>query len=156
MMNKMSIYVFIVLVLGVIGVVAYVRLAPSDPAQWHVDPVAAEDPGPAGVRYVPTAEGGPVPVYPVPPEDLIVTFDAFAMAQPRVTRLAGSTAEGRITYIARTKWWGFPDYMTVEALALGPDRSTLAILSRLRFGGSDLGVNRARTDAWLRAFDPRA
>lgn len=153
-MSKMSIYIVILLVLGAMGFAAYVRLAPSDLAQWHVDPVAADDPGPGGIRYVPTAEGGPVPVYEVPPEELIVAFDAFAMAQPRVTRLAGSTAEGRITYIARTKWWGFPDYITVESLALGPDRSTLAILSRLRFGGSDLGVNRARIDAWLQAFDP--
>lgn len=150
----MFINVLVVLVVGVVGIVAYVRLAPSDPVAWHVDPATADDPGPGGILYLPTAEGGPVPVYEVPPEDLIVAFDAFAMGQPRVTRLAGSTAEGRITYIARTKWWGFPDYITVEGLALGPDRSTLAILSRLRFGGSDLGVNRARIDAWLEAFDP--
>ena len=155
-MLKMIAYI----VLGLIGVAValsvFVRLAPSDPARWHVDPVAAADPGMGGVRYVPTPEGGPVPVYDLPPEDLIAALDRFAMAQPRVTRLAGSAAEGRITYVVRSALWGFPDHVTVEALALGPDRATLAILSRLRYGGSDMGVNRARIDDWLGRFDPGA
>ena len=39
---------------------------------------------------------------------------------------------------------GFPDYTTVQ---LKDDR--LMIWARLRFGRSDLGVNRRRVDRWL-------
>jgi hypothetical protein len=149
----MKLFAIAVLLLILAGL-AWVRLAPSEPTRWHVDPVAAPDPGEGGVRLVPDDAGGGAPVYELPPEALIAAFDGFVADQPRVTRLAGSVDEGRITYIARTKWIGFPDYVTVEALPLGADRSTLAILSRLRFGQSDLGVNRARVTAWLEAFDP--
>jgi uncharacterized protein (DUF1499 family) len=58
--------------------------------------------------------------------------------------LAGSVEEGRMTWVARSALWGFPDYITAEA---GP--KGLAVWSRLRFGRSDLGVNRARLEDWL-------
>ena len=39
----------------------------------------------------------------------------------------------------------------------GEGRSALVILSRSRFGKSDLGVNRARITQWLEALDtPKA
>ena len=147
-------YIVLVLIGLMVAFAVYVRLAPSVPAAWHVDPAAATDPGAKGVLLIPDAAGGGAPVYDLPMEDIMAAFDRFAMAQPRVTRLVGSVAEGRITYIARSRLWGFPDYITVEALPLGADRSTLAILSRLRFGGSDTGVNARRMAAWLAAFDP--
>ena len=145
--------------LGVVLVaagIAWVRLAPSDPARWHVDPLSAEPPGDSGVLLTPDAAGGGAPVYEVPAEELLAAFDRFVTEQPRVTRLAGGAGEGRVTYVARTKWVGFPDYVTVEAVPLGEDRATLAILSRQRFGQSDLGVNRKRVQGWLETFDPAA
>jgi len=62
----------------------------------------------------------------------------------RVLQLAGSVAAGKITYIARSKWMGFPDYITLEWTD-----GRLRVYSRLRFGQSDLGVNGRRLDAWL-------
>ena len=119
----------VIVVLSILGL-AYVRLAPSDPARWHVDPTLAVDPGNRGVlRRDPVA---------------IADFDRIARAWPRVEVLAGSVAEGHITYVVRSRVFGFPDY--ISAKQEGED---LAILSRLRFGGSDLGVNRSRLDQWL-------
>ena len=74
----------------------------------------------------------------------LASFDSAFRAEPRTEVLAGSIDEGRITYISRTRFWGFPDYTTVELRD-----GKLYILSRLRFGASDLGVNRNRLERVL-------
>lgn len=78
------------------------------------------------------------------PEDLLARLDAVALATPRTRRLAGSVAEGRITWITRSALWGFPDYTTAE---VRPDG--LYVHARLRFGSEDMGVNAARLRDWL-------
>ncbi|NOC44441.1 DUF1499 domain-containing protein [Ruegeria sp. HKCCD7559] len=130
-MKKMVLWAVIALVLGL---VAYVRLAPSALAQWHIAPVAEVDQDlPGGVlRVVATGPGG------------LENLDRIARATPRTSVLAGSVDEGMITYVTRTIWIGFPDYTTVQQ-----DGDTLRIHGRLRFGRRDFGVNKARVDGWL-------
>lgn len=142
----------ILLALAAAGFALYIRLAPSDPARWHVDPVTASDPGKSGVRLVPPE----APVFDATPQAVMEAFDAVAMATPRVTRLAGSVAEGQATYVARSLVWGFPDYVTVKVLP-EPEtgKATVAVLSRQRFGAYDWGVNRDRVEAWLGAVEDR-
>ncbi|MEL7114795.1 MAG: DUF1499 domain-containing protein [Pseudomonadota bacterium] len=128
----MKITALIVCVAVVAGL--YVRLAPSDPTRWHIDPLTAPDPGQGGVLQ--RVEGaGP---------DALARFETLLKSEPRTDHLAGETSEGRITYIARSKWIGFPDYITAAQ-----DGDDLVVLSRLRFGSSDLGVNRARLERLL-------
>ena len=136
-----------VLVLGLLVVATFafgvwVRLAPSDPARWHTDPAQGTAGENAHVARV---------VLPGPPEAALAAFDAVAMAEPRTTRLAGSPAEGRITYVTRSRLWRFPDYTTVAAEA-GDGGAALVIHARARFGRSDLGVNAARVGRWLAAL----
>ncbi|MCG7518050.1 DUF1499 domain-containing protein [Ruegeria sp. Ofav3-42] len=127
----------------VVGIVvpgaAYIRLAPSDPAKWHVAPVGDQD------RDL---EGGAFRVVETGPDGLS-RLDAFARETARTSVLAGSVDEGMITYVTRTKVIGFPDYTTVQQ-----DGDTLRIYARLRFGRSDFGVNRARVDGWLALLQP--
>ncbi|MCA0904853.1 DUF1499 domain-containing protein [Ruegeria marisrubri] len=130
-MKKMVLWAVIALVLG-LG--AYIRLAPSAPAQWHIAPVAEVD------QDLP---GGVLRVVATGPEGL-QKLDRIARATPRTSVLAGSVDEGMITYVTRTKWIGFPDYTTVRQ-----DSDTLRIHGRLRFGRRDFGVNKARVDGWL-------
>ena len=125
-----------------LGFAAYVRLVPSNPEKWHISPTVdapwdtvLAGRGSAALRLSP-AKGAPA--------DLLARLDALAMATPRTMRLAGSVAEGRITWITRSALWGFPDYTTAEARPDG-----LYILSRLRFGSEDMGVNAARLTDWL-------
>jgi hypothetical protein len=113
---------------------ALVRLAPSDPERWHIDPATAPDPEAGGVKTRVT--------YNVP--DALARFEAALMAEPRITLLAGTPEEGRMTFVARSLVMGFPDYITVSR-----EDTELVILSRLRFGRSDLGVNRARLERVL-------
>jgi hypothetical protein len=124
---------------AILAFAAFVRLAPSDPAAWHL-PVVAE--GPPG--EVAVAEGSATLWLQGDGAALLAQLDALALATPRTTRLAGSLAEGRITWITRSALWGFPDYTTAE---VRPDG--VAIHARLRFGRSDMGVNAARLTDWL-------
>lgn len=128
------------------GGAGYIRLAPSDLATWHVAPPRAlfrNLPGDqvqaiegAAILRLSPARGSA--------RDLLERLDAIALATPRTARLAGSPGEGRITWITRSAFWGFPDYTTAEA-----DPDGLRLYARLRFGRSDFGVNAARLTDWL-------
>lgn len=131
---------------------AYVRLAPSDPADWHVDPSGAT-PGPG--RFVVRPEAGDTdgPLLDMPPQEALAALDRVARDTPRTQVLAGSPGEGRITYLTRSRLWGFPDYTTVEAVP-ADGGSRLVIFARLRFGESDMGVNETRVRRWLSQLSP--
>ena len=130
---------YVILALVIAGL-AYIRLAPSEPSRWHVPPkVSGDQDFSAGVKRLVAA--GP---------DGLARLDAIIRATPRTRVLAGSVEEGMITYITRSAVFGFPDYTTVRQVD-----DKLAIHARLRFGRSDLGVNRARVDGWLAALEAR-
>ena len=133
---------FAALVLAIVGFWAYVRFAPSDPAQWNTDPTTAQSWPQDSWNEVVTLTGGAALRLPAA-DGLLARLDAVAMATPHTTRLAGSVAEGRITWVTRSALWGFPDYTTAQ---VGPDG--VYIYARLRFGQSDLGVNAARLRDW--------
>lgn len=124
------------LVLGLCGA-AYVRLAPSDVATWHVPIDGAENAD---------MTGGALRVVPAEP-DTFAKADAYMTGLPRTQVLAGSVAEGRITYITRSQVMGFPDYTTIEVAD-----GVLKAYARLRFGGSDMGVNGKRLEGLLAAL----
>ncbi|QFT96225.1 hypothetical protein FIU85_02810 [Roseovarius sp. THAF8] len=126
------IIVFLVLALIALGV--YVRLAPSYAEDWHDMPNGLEPgdgPGHA-VRVVP--DDG----------DTLERLDGIIRDTPRTTVLAGSVEEGMVTYITRSALWGFPDYTTVARQG-----GQIVLYGRLRFGKSDMGVNAKRLDGWL-------
>lgn len=126
--------IFWAVVLIVVGGLAWIRLAPSDPDVWHVDPKVTSDQDLAGgVRRRILAVDGTFAV-----------LDRIILATPRTEVLAGSVEEGKVTYVTRSKWMGFPDYTTVMK-----NENVLELFARLRFGQSDLGVNKARVDGWL-------
>jgi uncharacterized protein (DUF1499 family) len=131
-----------VVVVIALGLMAYVRFAPTKAVDWHLDlsarpqAMAALSPDQVtaltGGAYIDLRHGD------------LARLDAIAMANPRTRRLAGSLAEGRITWETRSLIWGFPDYTTAEVQGEG-----LVIFARLRFGSSDLGVNAKRLRQWI-------
>lgn len=134
-------------VLAVAAVMAAVRLAPVDPAAWH-RPVA-EIPGEAGATapvFVQKKQGAFAfwPATSATPDAMLATLGGVAAAQPRTHEIAGSVAEGRITWIARSRFWGFPDFITAETTGRG-----VRLWSRQRDGRGDFGVNLARLRLWL-------
>lgn len=133
------------ILIGILALAAYIRLAPSDVTRWHIDPRDAADPGPGGVLRLSALQSAEAP------EVLLAGLDAVARADG-AHLLAGAPEDGQMTWIARSRIWGFPDYITARVEPI-EDGSTLHILSRLRFGRSDLGVNAARVNRWLAALE---
>ncbi|PYC49436.1 DUF1499 domain-containing protein [Litorivita pollutaquae] len=127
-------YIIVIVALIAIGFAVYVRLAPSDAARWHQMPEGAERQD---------FDGGCIRIGTTGPQGISL-LDRIIMSGPRTQVLAGSVEDGMVTYIIRSKLWGFPDYVTVRQLG-----DTLQIYSRLRFGKSDMGVNKTRVDGWL-------
>lgn len=115
----------------------YVRLAPTDISLWHIAPqekALGDYPARGGFTAVRQGDA-----------KILAKLDTIARSTPRTKKIAGSVEEGRITYVTRSRIWGFPDYTTVS---LSGDHLTIS--ARLRFGGSDLGVNAARVKGWLK------
>lgn len=134
------------LMIALLGLMAFVRLAPVDAARWHVGQTVQDWASVApnavqarmdGALLRLTADQGTA-------QDLLARLQTIALATPRTTLIAGSVEEGRITWQTRSLLWGFPDYTTAELLPDG-----VGLNARLRFGGSDLGVNAARLSDWL-------
>ena len=126
--------IWAVVLLGLVGSFLFVRLAPSESVRWHVDVTRSADTD---------FQGGAVRVI-ADADDVLARLDEVARITPRTTVLDGSVAAGHITYVTRSAIWGFPDYTTVQRVD-----GQLRLFARLRFGQVDLGVNRARLEAWL-------
>ena len=136
--------ILIFLVVLIVGLMAYVRFAPTDTARWHQMPDTAE---PGDVQEA----GGfrAVRRMTAPAADVLMALEQRALATPRTTLLAGSVAEGMLTFQTRSLLWGFPDHTTVAV-----QDDLIVIYGRLRFGQSDMGVNKARIEAWLETLGP--
>ncbi len=125
--------------------VTYIRLAPSDPDDWHTDIAAAEFvPEPGWATFCP---GFDTRYSILGPPDLKLFADV-ADGWPRTTRLAGSVDEGRITWVTRSALFGFPDY-TTAALVTSDPGTQICMVARQRFGLADFGVNARRLSAML-------
>jgi uncharacterized protein (DUF1499 family) len=92
----------------------------------------------------------PSPVFPVSADRLRYEWEQIVARAPRTTLFAEDPALNQVDYVQRSAVIGFPDVITVRFVALGPNRSTLAILSRSIYGRSDFGINRARIEDWLK------
>ncbi len=133
MVRKVMWIVLIVLV-ALVGVGLYTRLAPSDVARWHNMPegLAAGETAAQAVRVIEAQDA------------TFARLDRIILATPRTEVLAGSIEEGMRTYITRSALFGFPDYTTVARKG-----EQITLFGRLRFGKYDMGVNARRLDGWL-------
>lgn len=120
-----------------VAVAVYVRLAPLDPGQWHrpVDVAQNEDRAGGAVRVI---DGD---------AERLATLDAVIRDLPRTEVLAGSLDDGHLTYVTRSAVFGFPDLTTVELRG-----DEIRMFARLRYGASDLGVNRKRLERVIAAL----
>jgi uncharacterized protein (DUF1499 family) len=133
-------------IIALLGVLAYIRLAPSD-ASWHVDPATVT--APAKPNHWLVADGGDAPAVALTmtPDQAATKLAAVAMATPRTDLLAGQGVH--TTWITRSAIMGYPDYTSILITPTATG-SAVAIYARSRFGQSDFGVNRARVESWLK------
>ena len=150
---------FVLVLLLAIGVLAtagaiVIRRQSDNPAEWHLDPLTAPTPStPNSYRVAPAGDSidrdADAPTFSVPVADLAAAFDAVALGDDRVDVLAGSASGGFVTYVQRSAFFAFPDYVSVRFVEAEGGGSTLAVFSRSRYGKSDLGVNKKRVVRWL-------
>ncbi len=149
--------IYLIFAISALLAIMFFRVATvsSDPAEWHVDPLNFERPATPNTYLVATSSltnqipDREAPVYSANPTLMAKAFDDFVLAQNSVTRIAGEPESGWFTYVQRTPTLRFPDYISVKFIDLTEGRSTIAIYSRSRYGQGDLGVNKARVEAWL-------
>lgn len=142
--------VFYLIVFLVVAGGLWIRLAPHDSDNWHIDPADAAEPNGNGFRII----GDRAPRFPGDYNTVLAELMDVALSEPRVRLLDGGADEGLVTFVARTKWAGFPDYVTFKAVAEG-DQTKVAAISRARYPGSDWGVNRERLDRWFAELELR-
>ncbi|MEV8465379.1 DUF1499 domain-containing protein [Fluviibacterium sp. DFM31] len=150
---RMMVWIAIGLVTLIAAGMLYVRLAPSDPAVWHVDPLMVTRPqDKAHVLYRPGDGDEPGMVVDLTPAQAISALKEVALQTPRVNVLAESP--DHVTFVARSALWGFPDYISVRAV---PDGAgvRLVVFARQRFGRDDQGVNEARVTDWMQDLQAR-
>ena len=89
------------------------------------------------------------PVYAMAPRELADALYAVIMAEPRI-KVVDRTQDGlAMQVIQRSRVFRFPDTVDIEAIALNPQQSSVALYSRSRYGRRDFGVNRRRIEDWL-------
>lgn len=127
----------IIIAVLIAGGLGYVRLAPLNAQRWHQPVAQSEDTD---------LSGGAVRVIAGDSETL-AQIDTILRGFDRTDVLAGAVDAGRITYVTRSAVFGFPDLTTVELQG-----SQIRMFARLRFGASDLGVNRERLERVIAAL----
>lgn len=143
----------LVLITAAILVLAYIRLAPSNAAFWHVDPLSAKKPNrPNAFILHPDHEKYPSPRFDMDAAALAARINDLILSAGNAKVLAGSAESGFVTYVIRTKIMGYPDYASIKFIDLPQGGATLVVFSRSRFGYSDRGVNRQRVLGWLKSL----
>lgn len=148
---KKVFYVIGLFILVAATLALWIRLSPSDPAIWNLA-IADQTPaltGPCADQIRPQHNGARATcLLQGDPASVLAKLNAVALATARTTPLAGTSTDGRMTWVSRSKLMGFPDYTTAEVHAAAQG-TRLDIYARQRFGDGDAGVNAARLKSWL-------
>ena len=90
-----------------------------------------------------------VPAFALPWYRLRDEWTKMIATQPRVAWVGAERQGRRLIYIQHSLLLRFPDIVTVEFVALGPESSSIALYSRSRYGRYDFHQNRKRVETWL-------
>lgn len=91
----------------------------------------------------------PSPIFKLSLTELDSRWQTMITQQPRISIIRENSATHEYTYVQRTKWLRFPDYIDVKLIEIDKQHSSLIIFSRSKYGYSDLGVNQRRVKSWL-------
>jgi hypothetical protein len=96
-----------------------------------------------------TARATPSPIFSLSTLRLAEAFSDVIAGEPGIVWVAEDESRHPLAVIQHSLLLRFPDVIIIEYVTLGPERSSLAIYSRARYGRGDFGVNRRRVLTWL-------
>jgi hypothetical protein len=89
------------------------------------------------------------PIFDMPRDRLHDYWTEAISGEKRMIPIAADAEARRFVYIQHSPALRFPDIVTIEFVQLAPERSSIAIYSRSRYGEYDFGKNRKRVEKWL-------
>jgi len=128
------------LIVVALAVSAFARLGAIAQDQWHVALDFDDTQTLAGGYKTVVVVKGPV-------ADVQSRFIEIATQTPRTTILAQT--EDLVSFVTRSVVFGFPDITTASFEAV-EDGVKVRIFGRLKIGKSDVGVNKARVQSWVK------
>lgn len=146
-MMRMLLIVPILVVLAVLAGAVWFRVVPMPAAQWHVEPARVIPPSRPNFALL---VGADATVFAQSPDVIAAVLSQIA-DDAGAKLIAGSPAEGHVSYVLRSALMGFPDVVSIRLLPEGAG-TRVEIFSRSRYGYSDLGVNAARVAGWVAAL----
>lgn len=145
----MILKIFGLIGLLILGLAVWIRLSPVSVDRFHQDPETAERPSVPG-HVLMRAGGDMEPAsFEMDRATLADRLEAVILDTPRTVKLAGDLQSGFASYVTRSALIGFPDIASVKVISADDGTSQIIILSRLRFGQRDFGVNRAKLEDWI-------
>ncbi len=140
--------IVIIIFLSLFLLATSMRLLPINADKYHVDPLIKGAKGNEGGFFIaPNHADEIAPIFEMSKSDLAQKLNKIITENGRL--IAGDIHGEYATYIFRSRLFAFPDYLSIRVIELNENQSTIAVYSRLRIGRKDLGVNRARVEAFL-------
>lgn len=102
------------------------------------------------VTYCNKAPSEHAPVFDVGKSKLQKIGDKILKAMPRMQLIKADTAESKFFYVQKSLVFRFPDYITIQYIDVSPQQSSVALLSRSKYGYYDFSVNKKRVQSILR------
>jgi uncharacterized protein (DUF1499 family) len=95
------------------------------------------------------------PVFQRPSGDVYLAIQNAVAHEPGLEQVAADAGQGTLRFVQRSNLMGFPDTINVKVAATSTGGSTVLIYSRSQLGVSDMGVNRARVERWIRLISAK-
>lgn len=96
------------------------------------------------------------PIYCVSAADLTKHVVNYMRHLPRTKMVYNNKDAKSFGYVQVTKFWRFPDYISIQIFPVSSNKSTLAVYSRAKYGYSDFGVNKKRVLQMLSHLEAKA
>jgi uncharacterized protein (DUF1499 family) len=156
MLAGIAIAVLIVAALG-LGLRLYMGRAAEDKLRPGEDVAIADLRGPlpqngffaCQAGYCGVEPGMVSPVFAIDADRLRQLWTEMLRGEDGIVTVRAEPERRRLVLVQHSAGLRFPDVITVEFVALDPDRSSVALYSRARYGKLDFGVNRRRVETWL-------
>jgi hypothetical protein len=96
------------------------------------------------------------PLFARPVPEMFSVVEAAVAGEHDLQKTAQDESQGTLRYVQRSRLMRYPDTINVKVAATPDGGSAVLIYSRSQIGRSDLGVNRARIERWIKLIEAEA